>query len=73
MEGHSAKNQQIKCRQCGHLIFYDTKNPFRPFCSERCQLIDLGAWADEKFRVPLEGQELSTENLTALNGEDDEE
>ena len=27
-------------------------NPFRPFCSERCRLIDLGAWANESYRVP---------------------
>lgn len=31
-------------------------NGFRPFCSERCQLIDLGAWAGEEYRVP--GQSL---------------
>jgi endogenous inhibitor of DNA gyrase (YacG/DUF329 family) len=28
-------------------------NPWRPFCSERCQLIDLGSWAKEDYRVPL--------------------
>jgi endogenous inhibitor of DNA gyrase (YacG/DUF329 family) len=27
-------------------------NPWRPFCSERCQLIDLGTWAAEQYRVP---------------------
>ncbi|MBX3237277.1 MAG: DNA gyrase inhibitor YacG [Nitrospiraceae bacterium] len=26
-------------------------NPWRPFCSERCQLLDLGAWAGEQYRV----------------------
>ena len=26
-------------------------NPDRPFCSERCRLLDLGAWADEEYRV----------------------
>jgi endogenous inhibitor of DNA gyrase (YacG/DUF329 family) len=25
---------------------------WRPFCSKRCQLIDLGEWFDEKHRVP---------------------
>jgi len=29
-------------------------NPFRPFCSERCRLIDLGAWVTERYRVPGE-------------------
>jgi len=26
-------------------------NPFRPFCSERCKLMDLGAWAGEEYRI----------------------
>ncbi len=29
-------------------------NPFRPFCSERCRLKDLGAWAGEEYRIPGE-------------------
>ena len=29
-------------------------NPFRPFCSERCKMIDLGTWASEEYRVPGE-------------------
>ncbi len=29
-----------------------TRNRFRPFCSERCQMIDLGTWANEEYRVP---------------------
>ena len=31
---------------------FTPSNPWRPFCSERCQKIDLGAWANEEFRVP---------------------
>ena len=27
------------------------ENPFRPFCSERCRLIDLGKWAAEEYRI----------------------
>jgi len=27
-------------------------NAFRPFCSERCKLIDLGAWANDEYRLP---------------------
>jgi len=39
-------------------------NPWRPFCSERCQMIDLGRWASEEYRVPLveDPQELSTDS-----------
>ena len=29
-------------------------NPFRPFCSERCKLIDLGAWASDEYRLPTQ-------------------
>jgi hypothetical protein len=28
------------------------QSPFRPFCSERCKLLDLGAWASESYRIP---------------------
>ncbi|WP_124068460.1 DNA gyrase inhibitor YacG, partial [Clostridium sp. E02] len=33
---------------------YAPENRFRPFCSERCRQIDLGAWASEDFRMPTE-------------------
>lgn len=43
---------QIRCPTCrGHAAWDD--NPHRPFCSERCQLIDLGRWATERYRVDL--------------------
>jgi endogenous inhibitor of DNA gyrase (YacG/DUF329 family) len=29
------------------------ENPNRPFCSERCRMIDLGAWANEAYRIPV--------------------
>ena len=29
-------------------------NPHRPFCSERCKVLDLAAWADERYRIPGE-------------------
>jgi len=32
-------------------------NPFRPFCSERCKLIDLGTWADEGYRIAGRGSD----------------
>ncbi|MGZ3725734.1 MAG: DNA gyrase inhibitor YacG [Pseudobdellovibrio sp.] len=45
-------SRQIKCPQCGRLTFYSPENPFRPFCSDRCKLIDLGQWASESFKIP---------------------
>ena len=38
------------CPQCGKTSTW-TDNAFRPFCSERCKLIDLGAWANEDYKV----------------------
>lgn len=37
---------------CGKEALYSPDNPYRPFCSERCRKIDLGAWASEQYRVP---------------------
>lgn len=44
--------RQVRCPRCGQQATYSTENPFRPFCSERCKLIDLGDWASENFRIP---------------------
>ena len=42
------------CPQCGGDSVYAPGNPYRPFCSERCKNMDLGAWASESFRVESE-------------------
>ncbi|MGE0073203.1 MAG: DNA gyrase inhibitor YacG [Thiomonas sp.] len=44
--------RQVRCPQCGTLTVYAASNPWRPFCSERCKSLDLGAWASESYRVP---------------------
>jgi uncharacterized protein len=41
----------VRCPGCGGESVYAPSNPFRPFCSERCRLADLGAWASEGYRV----------------------
>lgn len=42
----------VVCPACQGQSVYAASNPFRPFCSERCKNIDLGAWASESFRMP---------------------
>lgn len=42
----------VKCPTCGRDVEWTTEQRWRPFCSERCKLIDLGAWADEAHRIP---------------------
>jgi len=44
----------VSCPRCGARVAWSPQNRYRPFCSERCKLIDLGDWATEKFRVPVE-------------------
>jgi uncharacterized protein len=45
--------QRVKCPTCQREIDW-SESPFRPFCSERCRLIDLGAWLAEKHAIPGE-------------------
>lgn len=44
----------VVCPACGGASLYSLRNRFRPFCSERCKNLDLGAWASERFRMPAE-------------------
>ncbi|WP_347357663.1 DNA gyrase inhibitor YacG [Bdellovibrio sp.] len=63
-----SQSRQVKCPQCGRLALYSTENPFRPFCSERCRLIDLGEWASESYRIPA--KDSSSDALTSLDDDD---
>ncbi|HSS18520.1 MAG TPA: DNA gyrase inhibitor YacG [Pyrinomonadaceae bacterium] len=54
-----------QCPTCNKEIQWQ-ENPYRPFCSERCKLVDLGKWVSEEYRVP--GKPGSEQPL-----EDDEE
>ncbi|MEF9943206.1 MAG: DNA gyrase inhibitor YacG [Burkholderiaceae bacterium] len=51
---------KVPCPTCGKQVEWNEKNASRPFCSERCKSIDLGAWAAEQYRVaggPVEQSE----------------
>ncbi len=41
---------KVKCPTCRREVEWDN-NPHRPFCCERCRLIDLGAWTQERYRI----------------------
>ena len=41
----------VECPTCGSKVEWSEKAKWRPFCSERCKLIDLGAWADEQYSI----------------------
>jgi endogenous inhibitor of DNA gyrase (YacG/DUF329 family) len=44
----------VTCPTCGNPVAWLPENKWKPFCSERCKLIDLGEWATEKYRVPVQ-------------------
>jgi endogenous inhibitor of DNA gyrase (YacG/DUF329 family) len=48
------KVRKVHCPQCGGEALWSPENKYRPFCSERCKLIDLGAWASEAYRIPVQ-------------------
>lgn len=56
---------KVPCPICGNPALFSPDNPFRPFCSERCKLIDLGQWATESYRIP------QAEDGTVKNDEND--
>jgi len=45
--------RSVSCPRCGAQAPYAPENRWRPFCSERCPVIDLGAWATVAYRVPV--------------------
>ena len=50
---------KVDCPTCQRAVEWSHASPYRPFCSKRCQLIDLGEWANEEKRIA------STENQDA--------
>ena len=62
----------VKCPTCAKDVKWQKENEFRPFCSKRCQLIDLGDWAEENHTIsqPIqENIELTEEMLDELEGQ----
>jgi uncharacterized protein len=52
----------IRCPTCRTAVGW-ADNPFRPFCSERCRIVDLGNWASDRYRVP--GEHVSEDDDTS--------
>lgn len=52
------KPRTVTCPQCGKPALFSPENRFRPFCSERCKLIDIGAWAAGDYVVPGQAEPL---------------
>ena len=46
----------VTCPTCGKPVPWSPESTFRPFCSKRCQLIDLGEWVNEEKAIPGESE-----------------
>ncbi|PIS11713.1 MAG: DNA gyrase inhibitor YacG [Bdellovibrio sp. CG10_big_fil_rev_8_21_14_0_10_47_8] len=63
--------RKVKCPHCGADSIYAPTNPTRPFCSERCRLMDLGEWASGGYAIPSE-ENASIQDLPS-NTDDDQD
>ncbi|QUM78210.1 DNA gyrase inhibitor YacG [Moritella sp. 24] len=52
---------QVNCPTCQKPVEWVATSEFRPFCSDRCKLIDLGEWASEERAIP--GEDVSPQEL----------
>lgn len=58
----------VNCPTCQKPVTWTQDNQYRPFCSRRCKLIDLGAWVDGSNHIP--GPELPDMEAEALLNHD---
>jgi endogenous inhibitor of DNA gyrase (YacG/DUF329 family) len=55
--------RQLKCPICGTAVVWNETNPSRPFCSERCKNIDLGAWSSGHYSIAADAGNDPGDNL----------
>jgi endogenous inhibitor of DNA gyrase (YacG/DUF329 family) len=65
------KELRVKCPQCA-LAFSYYESEFRPFCSEKCRLIDLGHWFKESYTVPVKDNSNVGAEIENIENEDAE-
>ena len=56
--------KSVSCPVCQKVVAWNEKSEFKPFCSERCKLIDLGDWISENHRIPGDPAEIADECLS---------
>ncbi|KGQ69862.1 DNA gyrase inhibitor [Chelonobacter oris] len=68
----NVKNNEITnvpCPICHKSVEWSENSPYRPFCSKRCQLIDLGEWANEEKSIPSDTADFAIDSAVG-GGED---
>jgi uncharacterized protein len=67
--------REVPCPLCKKPSLFSPENEYRPFCSKRCRLTDLGAWANEEYAIPTaqspNGQSLPGEDSSPVAEADD--
>ncbi|WP_032093593.1 MULTISPECIES: DNA gyrase inhibitor YacG [Pasteurellaceae] len=53
---------EVPCPICRKPVVWSAQSPYRPFCSKRCQLIDLGEWASEEKAIPCDTADFATDD-----------
>ena len=53
MDASRSTPRTVNCPRCSTAVAWVADNRFKPFCSERCKMVDLGAWANESYRVEV--------------------
>ncbi|MDP2285372.1 MAG: DNA gyrase inhibitor YacG [Pseudohongiella sp.] len=61
---------RVNCPHCKEIVEWGEQSPWRPFCSERCKLIDFGEWANERHSIP--GEPVDPEQLENMPNRSDE-
>ena len=61
----------VKCPTCKRSVPWSEESVYRPFCSERCRLIDLGAWFGEEHAIP--GEPVAEDELPGMRPRSDDD
>lgn len=56
----------VNCPTCREIVTWSEANPHRPFCCERCKLVDFGEWASERHAIP--GEPVDPEDVEGMAG-----
>ena len=66
VQTRSSTRLHSQCPGCGAPVDWAARTPHRPFCSDRCRMLDLGAWVTGEYCIPGASE-------SALDGQSDEE
>jgi endogenous inhibitor of DNA gyrase (YacG/DUF329 family) len=55
------ENLKLNCPTCKKVVLWNDTFPYRPFCSDRCRLIDLGEWASENHKIAGDSLDINSE------------